>query len=86
MPAQSAVASVKSEACLRKRLVMQTSDRVQDAVSVVDLKNLARSSLPSSSALRELILSEPDYLPKEEVALKVKMYSKLLYREMKAKS
>ena len=62
---------------------MQTSDQVQDAVSVVGLKNLARSSLPSSSALRELILSEPDYLPKEEVAIKVKMYSKLLYREMK---
>jgi hypothetical protein len=31
-------------------------------------------------------LSEPDYLPKEDVAIKVREYSKLLHREMKAKS
>jgi hypothetical protein len=30
-----------------------------------------------------LIMSEPDYLPKEEAAIRMKMYSKLLYREMK---
>jgi hypothetical protein len=28
-------------------------------------------------------MSEPDYLPREEAAIKMKMYSKLLYREMK---
>jgi hypothetical protein len=65
---------------------MQTSGQSQDAVSIVELKNLARSMLPSSSALRGLILSEPDYLPKEEVAIKLKVYSKLLYREVKAKA
>jgi hypothetical protein len=65
---------------------MQSSDSVQDAVSIVELKNLARSRLPSSSALRGLILSEPDPLPKEEVLIKVRVYSRLLYREMKAKS
>ena len=67
-------------------MVMQTSDPVQDAVSIVELKNLARSMLPSSSALRGIILCEPDYLPREEVAIKVRVYSKLLYREMKVKS
>jgi len=51
-------------------------------VSIVDLKNLARIKLPSSSALRDLILSEPDYLPDEEVRIKVRMYSRLLYREL----
>jgi len=65
---------------------MLTSDQAQDAVSIVELKNLARSMLPSSSALRGLILSEPDHLPEAEVAIKVKVYSKLLYRELKSKS
>jgi predicted thioredoxin/glutaredoxin len=49
---------------------------------MVDLKNLARAKLPPSSALRDLILSEPDYLPDGEVMIKVRMYSKLLYREL----
>lgn len=44
---------------------MQTSNRVQNPVNIVDLKDLARNMLPSSSMLRELILSEPDYLPSE---------------------
>jgi hypothetical protein len=51
---------------------------------MIDLKKLARTLLPSSSALRDFILSEPDYLPDEEVLIKVRMYSRLLYREMKS--
>jgi len=42
-------------------------------------ENLARSILPSSSALRGLILSEPDCPPKDEAAIKVRMYSKPLF-------
>lgn len=61
---------------------MQTSGQPNDLVSIVDLKSLARTKLPSSSALRNLILSEPDYLPDEEVKIKVRVYSKLLYREL----
>jgi hypothetical protein len=49
---------------------------------MIDLKNLARTMLPSSSALRDLILSEPDYLPSSEVLIKVRVYSRLLYREI----
>jgi hypothetical protein len=61
---------------------MQSPDHAPGLVSIVDLKNLARTKLPSPSALRDLILSEPDYLPAEEVRIKVKMYSRLLYREL----
>ncbi len=53
---------------------------------MIDLKNLARNMLQSSSTLREFILSEPDYLSSEEVAIKVRMYSKLLYRELRDSS
>jgi hypothetical protein len=49
---------------------------------MLDLKNLARAKLPSSSPLRDLILSEPDYVPEDEAMIKVRMYSRLLYREL----
>lgn len=55
-------------------------------VSVVALKDLAKRMLPPTSALRELILSEADFLPDEEMRIKVKVYSRLLYREMKGQS
>ena len=61
---------------------MQASGQVQNLVSIIDLKTLARRMLPTSSALRDLILSEPDYLPNDEVMINVRMYSKLLYREV----
>jgi hypothetical protein len=57
-------------------------DDGQALVSIVDLKNLARLKLPSSSALKDLILSEPDYLPHEEVRIKVRIFVRLLYREL----
>ena len=53
---------------------------------MVELKKLAGTKLPPSSALRDLILSEPDYLPDGEVMIKVRMYSKLLYRELNLSS
>lgn len=61
---------------------MQTSDQAQDAVSIAELKNLARKTLPSSSALRRLILSEPDLLPTDEIHAKIGTYSRLLYLEL----
>jgi hypothetical protein len=60
---------------------VQASGQPKGVVSIVELKTLARTKLPSSSALRDLILSEPDYLPDEEVTIKIRMYSRLLYRE-----
>jgi hypothetical protein len=62
---------------------MQSPDQARTLVGILDLKKLARARLSSSSALRDLILSEPDYLPEEEVLIKVKMYSRLLYRELR---
>jgi hypothetical protein len=62
---------------------MQSPDQARTLVSILDLKKLARTRLSSSSALRDLILSEPDYLPEEEVLIKVRMYSRLLYRELR---
>jgi hypothetical protein len=60
---------------------MESSRQAPELVSIVDLKKLARTKLPSSSALRHLILSEPDILPAEEAAVKAEIFSKLLYRE-----
>jgi len=51
-------------------------------VSIVELKRLARESLPASSALRQLILFEPDLLPADEAAVKAKMFSRLLQYEV----
>jgi len=51
---------------------------------MIELKRLAKTKLPASSALRQLILSEPDYVPAGEIVVKVKMYSRLLYRETAA--
>jgi hypothetical protein len=61
---------------------MQSPDFVQALVSIVDLKNLARTTLPSSSALRDLVLSEPDHVPEDELLIKLRLYSRLLYREL----
>jgi len=65
---------------------MQSPDRAQALVSIVDLKNLARTTLPSSSALRDLILSEPDHVREDELLIKLRLYSKLLYRELNRSS
>jgi hypothetical protein len=61
---------------------MESLKQEQALVSMVELKKLAGTNLPPSSALRDLILSEPDYLPDGEVMIKVRMYSRLLYREL----
>jgi hypothetical protein len=65
---------------------MQSTNQEQELVSMVELKNLARTMLPSSSALRDLILSEPDTISSEAAVVKVGMYSRLLYRELKSPS
>ena len=50
------------------------------------MKNLALTALPLSSPLRHVVLSEPDYIPDYEVAIKIKIYSRMLYRELSHKS
>lgn len=56
--------------------------QVSGPVNIAELKELARDALPVSSALRHLILSEPDLLPAGEAAVKAKMFSRLLQREV----
>jgi hypothetical protein len=65
---------------------IQNSERIPNLVSIIELKSLARRMLSPSSTLRNLILSEPDYVPSAEVIVKVRIYSKLLYRELKSSS
>jgi len=55
--------------------------QIDSVVSFVELKRLAVSLLPRSSTLRSLILSEPDYLPRQEGLIKITVYAKLLYQE-----
>jgi hypothetical protein len=64
-----------------RRDKMQSPQDSKELVSVVELKDLARRLLPRGSALRDLILSEPDAVPRDEVIIKVRMYSRLLQRE-----
>jgi hypothetical protein len=58
---------------------MQTA---QEVVSLAKLKQLALSKLKPTSALRTLILSEPEELPKDEARIKVGMFVKMLYAEL----
>jgi hypothetical protein len=52
-------------------------------ISFVELKRLAESLLPRTSILRVLILSEPDYLPRQEGLVKLTVFVKRPYQEEK---
>jgi len=52
------------------------------AVNLVELKRLAEKFLSTTSLLRNLILAEPDYLPRERALAKVEIFVKLLYAEL----
>jgi|GEM_PF-2846513 len=62
---------------------MQVSEQREELVSFVELKQLARRHLPSNSFLRNILLSEPDLLPKQVALGKVEIYIPLLYEELK---
>lgn len=53
-----------------------------DITSLADLKSMATRLLPATSALRMLILSEPDILPRSEVMAKLEIFLRLLYQEL----
>ena len=54
----------------------------QDLTSFKPLKEFAREKLPQSSLLRQLILLEPDTLPRNQLAQKAVLYRKMLVEEM----
>ncbi len=66
----------------RSSEAVRPQKQTNELVSMVDLKALARSMLPAGSALRDLILSEPDTIPNEDVRVRLKVYSRLLHHEM----
>jgi len=51
-------------------------------VNMDGLKKLAQKVLDRDSALRMLILSEPDELPRIAALAKIDVFLKLLYREL----
>ncbi len=63
-------------------VMKMTTRLVEDSISMVELKNLARKLLPSNSMLRMLILSEPDELPRDEGLAKLQIFVRLLYQEL----
>ncbi len=54
---------------------------VDSLVSFTDLKQIVKQKLPETSTVRQLILSEPDSLPRDIGLVKLTLYSKLLRRE-----
>lgn len=55
---------------------------IEERPSLIELKRLARQLLPADSALRMLILSEPDKLHGNEGIAKLEIFLKLLYQEL----
>ncbi len=53
-----------------------------DTVCLLPLKRSAMDLLSRSSFLRELILSEPDYLPRAQALAKIEVFSRLLHVEL----
>lgn len=52
---------------------------------MVELKSLASKHLTLDSVLRQLILAEPDQLPRDEAVAKLKIFTKLLEIELASK-
>lgn len=48
------------------------------------LKALAEKLLPTSSMLRNIILGEPDYIPRSEGLVKLPMFAKMLDTEFRS--
>jgi hypothetical protein len=53
-----------------------------DIVCLLPLKRSAMDLLSRNSSLRELILSEPDYLPRAQALAKIEVFSRLLHVEL----
>ena len=64
------------------RTILTTISQESKGVSIVELKATAKRMLPATSTLRNVILSEPDCLPREAVLPKVEIFVRLLYQEL----
>jgi len=61
---------------------MGTGKEEPSNVSLVQLKSLSQQMLPMSSNLRDIILSEPDSLTKQEALVLMPVFVKMLYKEV----
>ncbi|HYB76231.1 MAG TPA: hypothetical protein VEC08_04660, partial [Nitrososphaerales archaeon] len=52
------------------------------SVSLVELKRLALQLLPTNSSLRAILLSQPDFIPKQEAYALMPIFVMLLYKEI----
>ena len=52
-------------------------------VSLAELKILAKKMLPKDSTLRSIIISEPDFLSRNEIPVRVGLYVRLLDLELR---
>jgi hypothetical protein len=59
----------------------QKSQKAQetDVICLTEIKETARKLLPRDSMLRVLILSEPDFLPRQIGLAKLEVFAQLLY-------
>jgi len=64
------------------KTIIVTVGQEPKLVSIVELKAIAKKMLPATSILRNLILTELDYSPKEAILPKVEIFVKLLYQEL----
>ncbi len=53
-----------------------------NTANLVELKSMAVKLLPPTSALRALLLSEPDILPRNVAVAKIEVFLRLLYQEL----
>ena len=58
------------------------STSLSDNLGLKLLKEFVTKKLPPTSTVRELILSEPDELPKDEFVAKFKVWATLLNKEL----
>lgn len=60
--------------------------QIQDSelLDLRKLKALAEKLLPPSSILRNIILGEPDYIPRSEGLVKLPMFAKMFHAELKS--
>ena len=52
------------------------------SVSLVELKRLALQLLPTNSSLRTILLSVPNFVPKQEAYALMQIFITLLYKEV----
>jgi hypothetical protein len=78
------ISSISNEAKGKTVLAVAIAQPSKDniMISLVELKRLAQTLLPKSSMLRSIILTEPDYLSRQEAAIKAGIFAKMLGEEI----